>query len=60
MVRARLYAFDNLPAGTVVDKLQTIIECLKFITTGELPPGAKTGGTWIHDPKVGEADSTLI
>ncbi|KAL7749709.1 DNA repair protein rad50 [Sorochytrium milnesiophthora] len=29
----------------------TVIECLKYSTTGELPPGAKTGGAFIHDPK---------
>ncbi|KAH3687832.1 hypothetical protein WICPIJ_001207, partial [Wickerhamomyces pijperi] len=27
----------------------TIIECLKFATTGELPPNAK-GGAFVHDP----------
>lgn len=31
---------------------QTLIECLKYITTGDLPPGAKVGGAFIHDPKV--------
>ncbi|KAJ2776211.1 DNA repair protein rad50 [Coemansia javaensis] len=32
----------------------TIIECLKYVTTGELPPNSK-GGAFIHDPKlVGE------
>ena len=30
----------------------TIIECLKYATTGELPPNAKTGGAFIHDPKL--------
>ncbi len=30
---------------------QTIIECLKYATTGELPPNTK-GGAFIHDPKV--------
>ncbi|KAL5011885.1 hypothetical protein ScPMuIL_010436 [Solemya velum] len=29
----------------------TIIECLKYMTTGVLPPGSK-GGAFIHDPKV--------
>ncbi|BGP20318.1 hypothetical protein JCM10213_002053 [Rhodosporidiobolus nylandii] len=29
----------------------TIIECLKYATTGELPPGAKTGA-FIHDPTI--------
>ncbi|KAJ2742458.1 DNA repair protein rad50 [Coemansia sp. BCRC 34301] len=29
----------------------TIIECLKYITTGELPPNSK-GGAFIHDPKL--------
>lgn len=28
----------------------TIIECLKYATTGELPPNSKTGGAFIHDP----------
>ncbi|CAG8803990.1 17531_t:CDS:2, partial [Racocetra persica] len=28
----------------------TIIECLKYATTGDLPPGAKIGGAFIHDP----------
>jgi hypothetical protein len=31
--------------------LQTIIECLKYCTTGELPPNTK-GGAFVHDPKV--------
>ncbi|KAI0109105.1 AAA domain-containing protein [Nemania sp. FL0031] len=30
----------------------TIIECLKYATTGELPPNSK-GGAFIHDPKLG-------
>lgn len=30
----------------------TLIECLKYITTGDLPPGAKIGGAFIHDPKI--------
>ncbi|KAF9338140.1 DNA repair protein rad50 [Podila minutissima] len=30
----------------------TIIECLKYATTGELPPGSK-GGAFVNDPKVG-------
>ncbi|KAI9593825.1 AAA domain-containing protein [Syncephalis fuscata] len=29
----------------------TIIECLKYITTGDLPPNSK-GGAFINDPKV--------
>ena len=36
-----------------VDKLwQTIIESLKYATTGEMPPNAKQSGAFIHDPKV--------
>ncbi|KAF2222525.1 DNA repair protein Rad50 [Elsinoe ampelina] len=36
----------------------TIIECLKYATTGEMPEGAKVGGAWIHDPKLtGERDT---
>ena len=30
----------------------TIIECLKYMSTGIMPPGAKTGGAFVHDPKV--------
>lgn len=29
----------------------TIIECLKYVTTGMLPPNSK-GGAFIHDPKL--------
>lgn len=32
--------------------LQTIIECLKLSCTGELPPNARSGHSFIHDPKV--------
>ncbi|KAI9222908.1 hypothetical protein BC828DRAFT_377262 [Blastocladiella britannica] len=35
----------------------TIIECLKYITTGSLPPNSK-GGAFVHDPKVeGEVET---
>ena len=30
---------------------QTIIECLKYATTGDLPPNTK-GGAFVHDPSV--------
>jgi hypothetical protein len=33
---------------------KTIIECLKYATTGDLPPNSK-GGAFIHDPKVRNA-----
>ncbi|GAA6059582.1 hypothetical protein JCM10212_000638 [Sporobolomyces blumeae] len=33
----------------------TIIECLKYATTGDLPPGAK-GGAFIHDPTIAGAN----
>ncbi len=29
----------------------TVIECLKYATTGILPPGAKNGQAFVHDPK---------
>jgi DNA repair protein RAD50 len=32
--------------------MQTIIECLKQATTGDLPPNIKNGQAFIHDPKV--------
>ncbi|KAL8729027.1 MAG: hypothetical protein Q9166_005028 [cf. Caloplaca sp. 2 TL-2023] len=31
---------------------KTIIESLKYATTGEMPPNAKQGGAFIHDPKL--------
>lgn len=31
--------------------MQTIIECLKQATTGELPPNTRSGQSFIHDPK---------
>eukprot|EP00898_Chlorokybus_atmophyticus_P003192 jgi/Chlat1/3874/Chrsp26S04017 len=30
----------------------TVIECLKQACTGELPPNARSGQTFIHDPKI--------
>ncbi|KAL8783668.1 MAG: hypothetical protein Q9213_004462 [Squamulea squamosa] len=37
----------------MADKVwQTIIESLKYATTGEMPPNAKVGGAFIHDPKL--------
>ncbi len=30
----------------------TIIECLKYATTSELPPNSTKGGAFIHDPKL--------
>lgn len=30
----------------------TIIECLKYATTGALPPGASSGQSFVHDPKI--------
>lgn len=30
----------------------TVIECLKLATTGALPPGARSGQSLIHDPKI--------
>lgn len=36
----------------------TIIECLKYVTTGELPPNSKTNGAFVHDPKLsGQSES---
>ena len=36
----------------------TVIECLKMGSTGELPPSARSGQAFIHDPKV--ADVTEV
>ncbi|KAJ3142835.1 DNA repair protein rad50 [Geranomyces variabilis] len=32
----------------------TIIECLKYVTTGAMPPNSK-GGAFIHDPKIAQS-----
>jgi DNA repair protein RAD50 len=32
----------------------TIIECLRYATTGDLPPHSKTGGAFLHDPKLSD------
>ncbi|KAJ9664739.1 DNA repair protein rad50 [Neophaeococcomyces mojaviensis] len=40
----------TLVAGVNGSGKTTIIEALKFATTGIMPPGAKIGGAWIHDP----------
>jgi DNA repair protein RAD50 len=37
----------------------TIIECLRYATTGELPPNSATGGAWIHDPKLNGESETM-
>ena len=29
----------------------TVIEALKYITTGVMPPGSNRGGAFVHDPK---------
>jgi DNA repair protein RAD50 len=30
----------------------TVIECLKYALSGDLPPGAKQGRLFVHDPKI--------
>lgn len=27
-------------------------QCLKYVTTGALPPGASSGQSFVHDPKI--------
>ena len=31
--------------------LQTIIECLKYVATGDMPPNSK-GGAFVYDPNI--------
>lgn len=31
--------------------LQSVIECLNYMATGDMPPGSK-GNLFVHDPKV--------
>ena len=33
-------------------KFQTIIECLKCIITGDMPPNSNKGRAFVHDPKI--------
>lgn len=35
----------------------TIIEALKYATTGEFPPGSDKGKSFIHDPNLGSTGS---
>ena len=37
----------------------TVIECLKYATTGDLPPNSK-GGAFIHDPKVNKCALLIV
>ena len=32
--------------------LQTIIECLKMATTGDLPPNCRSGQAFVNDPNI--------
>lgn len=60
----RVRSFDNIRSETIQfhtpltlivgyngSGKTTIIECLKYATTGQLPPNSK-GGAFIHDPKL--------
>lgn len=42
----------TLIVGTNGSGKTTIIECLKYVTTGEMPPNSKIGGAFVHDPKL--------
>lgn len=46
----KFYAPLTLVVGINGSGKTTIIESLKYAVTGILPPGAKTGGAFIHDP----------
>eukprot|EP00899_Mesostigma_viride_P026980 jgi/Mesvir1/7467/Mv19232-RA.2 len=47
----------TLVVGTNGAGKTTIIECLKHACTGELPPNAGRGHTFVHDPKIaGESE----
>ncbi|XP_015122151.1 DNA repair protein RAD50 [Diachasma alloeum] len=38
----------------------TIIECLRYITTGEFPPGSDRGRSFIHDPMLKKQTSVQV
>ncbi|VDN16920.1 unnamed protein product [Dibothriocephalus latus] len=50
--RIEFFTPVTLILGTNGTGKTTIIECLKYAVTGELPPGAKTGVSFIHDPRL--------
>ena len=51
-MRIQFYAPLTLIVGLNGSGKTTIIECLKYATTGELPPNCSRGGAFIHDPKL--------
>jgi DNA repair protein RAD50 len=52
MARARPCVNPDYNLTIPPNETQTIIEALKYATTGELPANSKTGGGFIHDPKL--------
>jgi DNA repair protein RAD50 len=38
----------------------TVIECLKQATTGSMPPNAKNGQSFVHDPQVRGAWRSVV
>lgn len=44
----------TLIVGTNGSGKTTIIECLKFATTGDQPPNSKVGGAFVHDPNLAQ------
>lgn len=42
----------TLIVGTNGSGKTTIIECLKYVTCGELPPNSDSGRSFVHDPKM--------
>lgn len=61
LARSNLYIYSSLYTlciGANGCGKTTIIEALKFATTGQLPPGARAGHSFINDP--GMTDSTEV
>lgn len=48
----------TLIVGTNGSGKTTIIECLRFATTGELPPNTRNGASFINDPSLHAANAT--
>ena len=38
----------------------TIIEALRYVTSGEAPPGTEKGKTWIYDPRMQKSVSAKV
>ena len=36
----------------LISQNSSVLECLKYVTTGDVPPGTGKGSSFVHDPKM--------